>query len=195
MSTLVSTVNEFSSSSSLKLSRYLVLVLFLFCQVSLAASNSSQWIDYPTSGGATMTHYGLPLDDIAACGCTAESTHYPTAALSQMAYGSSRAYGECAISPDQRWIIYHNSAQLEANDGYLLTCSMIAGPGCGKCFKLTLLNTFESDPPFYPSVTKSVVIKVTDLCPLSEDGWCSGTNDKTNAWGLQSYWLCGWLWH
>lgn len=58
---------------------------------------------------------------------------------------------------------------------------MIAGPGCGKCFKLTLLNTFESDPPFYPSVTKSVVIKVTDLCPLSEDGWCSGTNDKTNA--------------
>ncbi|OJT15777.1 hypothetical protein TRAPUB_4325 [Trametes pubescens] len=33
------------------------------------------------------------------------------------------------------------------------------GPGCGRCFKITLLNTYTSTPPFIPNVTKSVVIK------------------------------------
>lgn len=51
------------------------------------------WINYPPSGSATLTHYDLPRDYVAACGCTPTSTHYPTAALSQMAYGSSAAYG------------------------------------------------------------------------------------------------------
>ena len=40
-----------------------------------------------------MTHYVMPLDNIAACGCTAKSTHYPTAALSALAYGSTDSYG------------------------------------------------------------------------------------------------------
>jgi len=126
-------------------------VFSLFSAVSWAAGRAlaTDWIDYPPNGIATLTHYELPLDYIAACGCTATSTHYPTAALSQMAYGSSTGYG----------------------------------PACGKCFNITLLNTFLSDPPFYPSVTKSIVIKVTDLCPLSEAGWCSGTTNKTNPGG------------
>lgn len=96
-----------------------------------------------------MTHYGLPEDFIASCGCVAGSEKYPTAALSQMAFGSSTAYG----------------------------------PACGKCFNLTLLNTFLSDPPFYPTEVKSIVIKVTDLCPLSQAGWCSGTESKPNSAG------------
>ncbi|KAJ7217887.1 RlpA-like double-psi beta-barrel-protein domain-containing protein-containing protein, partial [Mycena pura] len=83
---------------------------------------------------------------VAACGCTGDSTKYPTAAMSQMAYGSSTAFG----------------------------------PACGKCFNLTLLNTYTSDPPFIPNVVKSIVIKVTDLCPLSEAGWCDGTQTKKN---------------
>lgn len=58
----------------------------------------SQWIDYPDEGTATLTHYDLPKDYIAACGCTGDSTHYPTAALSQMAYGSSAAFGMCRLS-------------------------------------------------------------------------------------------------
>ena len=94
-----------------------------------------------------MTHYTLPEDYIASCGCTGQSTHYPTAALNQMAYGSSTSYG----------------------------------PACGRCFKLTLLNTFLSNPPFYPTETKSVVIKITDLCPLSTTGWCNGTVDGPNS--------------
>lgn len=93
-----------------------------------------------------MTHYTLPQGYIAACGCTGASTKYPTAAMSQMAYGSSTAYG----------------------------------PGCGRCFNLTLLNTYAPEPPFFPDVTKSVVIKVTDLCPVGGNGWCSATADKPN---------------
>lgn len=92
-----------------------------------------------------MTHYTIPLDFIASCGCTAASTHYPTAALSQMAFGSSTAFGR----------------------------------SCGRCFNLTLLNTFTSNPPFYPNVSKSVVIKVTDLCPLG-GRWCDATQTKMN---------------
>ncbi|THH04558.1 hypothetical protein EW145_g5436 [Phellinidium pouzarii] len=95
-----------------------------------------------------MTHYELPLDFVASCGCVPESTHFPTAALSQLAYGSSTAFG----------------------------------PGCGRCFNLTLLNTFLSDPPFFPNITKSVVVKITDLCPFIST-WCSATQNKPNGAG------------
>ena len=105
------------------------------------------WIQYPDNGYATMTHYSLPLDFIASCGCTVNSTQYPTAALSEQAFGSASAYG----------------------------------PACGRCFKLTLLNTFLSDPPFYPNETKSVVVKITDSCP-SISQWCSATASKPNPY-------------
>jgi len=96
-----------------------------------------------------MTHYTMSSDFVASCGCTSASSQFPTAAMSQMAYGSSTSYG----------------------------------PACGRCFKLTLLNTFLSSPPFYPSEAKSIVIKVTDLCPLSTNGWCDATQDKLNPAG------------
>jgi len=102
----------------------------------------------PDTGYATMTHYGLPIDAIAACGCTAESTHYPTAALSSLAYGSTEAFG----------------------------------PGCGRCFKLQLINTFLSDPIWYPNSKNSIVIKVTDECP-SGPPWCNATDSQPNAAG------------
>ncbi|KAF8635228.1 hypothetical protein AX17_004003 [Amanita inopinata Kibby_2008] len=115
----------------------------------LLRPTSSQWISYPTAGLATLTHYDLPRDYIASCGCVPGSTHYPTAALSQLAYGSNASYG----------------------------------PACGKCFKLTLLNPVVADPPFKPPVTKSVVVKVTDLCPFAKGGWCGGTSSKPNSAG------------
>ena len=89
-------------------------------------------------------------DYIAACGCTGKSTHYPTAALSQMAFGSSQNYG----------------------------------PGCGRCFQLTLLNSYTASPPFFPNTHPNIVVKITDLCPLSKNGWCSGTEKKTNPYVL-----------
>ncbi|KAH9935522.1 RlpA-like double-psi beta-barrel-protein domain-containing protein-containing protein [Fomitopsis serialis] len=119
--------------------------------LSLPLALAADWIDYPSSGYATMTHYTLPENFVAACGCTADSTHYPTAAMSQMAYGSSTAYG----------------------------------PGCGRCFNITLADAFTSNPKFYPPEDErsSVVIKVTDLCPLGGNGWCSATANKPNAGG------------
>lgn len=58
----------------------------------LSRANDQPW-QYPSAGFATMTHYELPLDYVASCGCTPSSTHYPTAALSQLAFGSTTAYG------------------------------------------------------------------------------------------------------
>lgn len=127
--------------------RTIAILLLSFLPTSSIAT--SEWIQYPSSGFATMTHYTLPENFIAACGCTAASTHYPTAALNQMAFGSSTAYG----------------------------------PSCGRCFALTLLNTFLSDPPFYPDTVKTVVVKVTDLCPLSTTGWCNATASAPNSAG------------
>lgn len=111
----------------------------------------SSWIQYPPTGLATLTHYSLPEGYVAACGCTPDSTKYPTAALSQMAFGSSANYG----------------------------------PGCGRCYKLSLLNPIVSTPPFTPDEIKSLVVKITDLCPLSQTGWCSGTTERTNSAGSQ----------
>ncbi|KAJ2917786.1 hypothetical protein MD484_g2629, partial [Candolleomyces efflorescens] len=111
----------------------------------------TSWIQYPPTGLATLTHYTLPQGYVASCGCTPGSTKYPTAALSQMAYGSSANYG----------------------------------PGCGRCFNLTLVNPVVSTPPFQPKETKHIVVKITDLCPLSQTGWCSGTPDRTNQAGAQ----------
>ncbi|KAF7376286.1 Expansin-like EG45 domain-containing protein [Mycena sanguinolenta] len=95
----------------------LVFTVLVFCilYTQVHATNGS-WIDYPADGTATMTHYTIPDGFIASCGCVGDSTKYPTAAMSQMAYGSSTAYG----------------------------------PACGKCFNLTLLNTYTSTPPFFP---------------------------------------------
>jgi hypothetical protein len=64
-----------------------IFSLFFFVDATLS------WIN-PTNGYASLTHYTLGENTVAACGCTGGSTHYPTAALSQYAYGSSRAFGE-----------------------------------------------------------------------------------------------------
>jgi len=123
----------------------------LLLVLTLSRWAGAQWIDYPSSGHATLTHYTLPLDYVGPCGCTPETTHYPVAALSQMAYGSSMNFG----------------------------------PGCGRCFELTLANPLVATPMFYPEDPPSVVIKIVDLCPLSQAGWCSGTTKKTNSAGAQ----------
>ncbi|KAF8514234.1 RlpA-like double-psi beta-barrel-protein domain-containing protein-containing protein [Hysterangium stoloniferum] len=123
---------------------------YIFCaffSVPILAQTVDPTFQYPATGLATMTHYELPVDFVAACGCTGSSTHYPTAALSELAYGSTTSYG----------------------------------PGCGRCFKLTLINTFLSNPPFFPPTGKSLVVKITDLCPGST--WCGATPKKPNPSG------------
>jgi len=136
-----------SNSRTTSLSQFLSFILaFLSFTPHTWASD---WIEYSPDGYATMTHYTLPPNFVAACGCTPSSTDYPTAAMNQMAYGSSTSYG----------------------------------PSCGRCFNLTLLDAFTANPRFYPNVTKSVIVKVTDLCPLSKAGWCNATTHGVNAGG------------
>jgi len=107
---------------------------------------TAQW-RYPDEGWATMTHYDMPKGYIASCGCTGKSTYYPTAALSQWAFGSDTAYG----------------------------------PSCGRCMNLTLLSTIYSEPIFYPKPTKSIVVKITDMCP--GPGLCGATEGDPNSVG------------
>jgi len=132
-----------------RLARVLSLSSLVALCCLVFSTSATEWIQYPADGTATMTHYTIPQGFVAACGCTGGSTDFPTAAMSQYAYGSSTAYG----------------------------------PGCGRCFNLTLLNTFTSVPPFFPNVTNSVVIKVTDLCPTGGNGWCSATPGHPNQGG------------
>lgn len=151
---------------------YLLTVLLLYLP-TLVVSSQSPWIEYPDTGTATMTHYTLPSGFVAACGCTPSSTDYPTAALSQMAYGSSTAFGAHRLS----WVFRCWST----HDLEMCTLSDPVGPSCGRCFNLTLLQPVYATPPFIPSVVKSIVVKVTDLCPLSRTGLCSGTTTKPNS--------------
>jgi hypothetical protein len=76
-------------------------ILYWLAWVLPASASDSNWIDYPSNGFATMTHYGLPLGDVAACGCTPSSTFYPTAAMNQMAYGNTQS---CSLKLSRSYI-------------------------------------------------------------------------------------------
>jgi len=140
----------------------LLCALALFPALAMTIDDTFQ---YPSSGFATMTHYDLPINFVASCGCTPASTHYPTAAMSQLAYGSTTSYGPgCgAFFPFRSVYPYAHCAFNHL----------------GRCFNLTLLNTFLSDPPFFPETTNSIVVKITDLCPGTT--WCGATPGKPNA--------------
>lgn len=43
----------------------------VLCLLSLASA--TEWIQYPANGFATMTHYTMPNNFVASCGCTADS--------------------------------------------------------------------------------------------------------------------------
>ena len=64
---------------------------------------------------------------------------------------------------------------------YLTSRPLFRCLSCGLCFNVTLLNTFLSTPPFYPSTNPSVVLKITDSCPGAD--WCGATLDKSNRAG------------
>lgn len=108
----------------------------------------------PPAGSASLTHYDLPLNYLASCGCAYGASYHATAALSSLAYsGDERA----SIGP---------------------------GPGCGRCFRLTLGSAHGVDPPFVLTDPKpSVVVKIVDKCPSPE--FCSATRTHPNKIGQQ----------
>lgn len=143
----------------------LLSLLVLLANIVLSSPSSAS---VPISGRATLTHYDLPLNYIASCGCVPASTHYPTAAINSMAYGSNNSYG----------------------------------PTCGVCFRLELESTPRSPPPpdgngvnFNTSsqnIAPSVVVKITDDCPLGGD-WCTQTEDyPINSLGSHIHFDLAW---
>ncbi|GAA5911429.1 uncharacterized protein JCM6883_005755 [Sporobolomyces salmoneus] len=61
--------------------------------LALVDGKNISTISIPRSGSASLTHTILPLDVITSCGCSKTASYFPTAALSQAAYGSSLASG------------------------------------------------------------------------------------------------------
>ncbi|GAA5987966.1 hypothetical protein JCM5350_007838 [Sporobolomyces pararoseus] len=60
---------------------------------AVAEAKNISTISIPSFGSASLTHTILPLDVITSCGCSKGASYFPTAALSQAAYGSSIASG------------------------------------------------------------------------------------------------------
>jgi len=147
--------------------------LFAWLLVSLIATHGQcakdPWIKFGGTGFASMTHYDLPPGFVAACGCVGDSTKYPTAALSQFAYGSSESFGTTTFSSNVSPTLHHR-----------LTRISLAGPVCGRCFELTLVRPVYATPPFTPPQKTSIVVKITDLCPFSKTGVCGGVPEKKN---------------
>ncbi|EPQ27195.1 uncharacterized protein PFL1_05118 [Pseudozyma flocculosa PF-1] len=142
-------------------SAMLALALLLSWQQLLSSSPSAFAFTFPTEGQATLTHYTLPSDYVASCGCVGRSTHYPTAALNRLAYGSNTSFApSCGLCFELR-----------------LVSTPLANPPP---------PPDDPDAPwgdgiFYPDSavasgqTPSVVVKITDLCPGAGGPWCNAT--------------------
>lgn len=130
--------------------------------------NVNAAFDVPVAGRATLTHYDLPQDYIASCGCVGASTHYPTAALNALAFGSSASYGpQCGLC---------YRLQLEST---VFTPPPPDGHG----------RNFSQDDLSAPSI----VVKITDSCPYMERGYCSQTADHaTNMQGSAVHFDLAW---
>ncbi|KAG7440465.1 uncharacterized protein BT62DRAFT_938001 [Guyanagaster necrorhizus] len=59
-----------------------------------------------------------------------------------------------------------------------------AGDACGRCFAIT--GTEDPYSTSYSGPFYSIIVKVTDLCPVSgNEEWCGQTqSDLTNEWGM-----------
>ncbi|KIM31512.1 hypothetical protein M408DRAFT_260895 [Serendipita vermifera MAFF 305830] len=85
-------LNVARNDAPFNLSFILYFIIFWLSIGQFQCALADVWA-VPAQGFATITHYTLPLDYIASCGCTAKSTHYPTAALSSLAFGSTQNFG------------------------------------------------------------------------------------------------------
>ncbi|KAN0062873.1 hypothetical protein ACQY0O_004694 [Thecaphora frezii] len=122
--------------------------------------------DFSPLGYATLTHYDLPSDYVASCGCVGRSTHYPTAALNRAAYGSNTSFGpSCGLCFELRLVSTPLSPPPVA-DGDDGDTGDRGGGGDGIYFPL---NEVEQGK------TPNLVVKITDLCPGAGGPWCNAT--------------------
>ncbi|SJX65594.1 uncharacterized protein SRS1_16221 [Sporisorium reilianum f. sp. reilianum] len=117
-------------------------------------------VDFAASGYASLTHYDLPLNYVASCGCVGRSTFYPTAALNRYAYGSNTSFGPaCGTCFEIRLVSTPLAPPPPApgsngawGDGIYYNASQVASGS-----------------------TPNLVVKIIDLCPGAGGPWCNAT--------------------
>ncbi|KAM0750449.1 hypothetical protein T439DRAFT_252844 [Meredithblackwellia eburnea MCA 4105] len=143
--------------SSVELLISFLTVTITFSSLVNAKQSTLSTIPTPLSGNASLTHYDLPLGGyVASCGCGGNSSYYPTAALSQGAYGSTTSSGPgCG-----------QCFNLTLNSAYKATPP----------FNIPV----EQRPWIVVKITDSC-----PKPPLYDPGrtWCGATRDKTNMAG------------
>ena len=130
--------------------------LFLLCLGGTATAA----VDFAAQGYASLTHYDLPSNYVASCGCVGRSTFYPTAALNRYAYGSNTSFGPaCGTCFEIRLVstpLARPTPRPGTNDPW----------GDGIYYNASQVSS---------GATPNLVVKVIDLCPGAGGPWCNAT--------------------
>ena len=109
---------------------------------------------------------------------------YPSKGTASMTHNPPGAHTKGVFSCGCNW--QSNYYPIAALNEYAFGSSNAYGPACGRCFRLTLANTYYADPPFFPENPSSVVVKIADECPANEaNEWCLGAPGRPNMWVSQ----------
>lgn len=138
------------------MARTTLLLLLALCLGLVSAV-----VDFTPQGYASLTHYDLPLNYVASCGCVGRSTFYPTAALNRYAYGSNTSFGpSCGSCFEVRLVstpLARPPPRPGTNDPW--------GDGI-----------FYNPDEVSSGSTPSLVVKIIDLCPGAGGPWCNATS-------------------
>ena len=139
--------------------RTLTTLLLLLVIFSLTLTSAS--LDFAPTGYASLTHYDLPSNYVASCGCVGQSTHYPTAALNRYAYGSNTSFGPSCGTCFEIRLVSTPLAPPPPPPGS-------NGPwGDGIYYNTTQITSGS---------TPNLIVKITDLCPGAGGPWCNATS-------------------
>nr|CDI56007.1 conserved hypothetical protein [Melanopsichium pennsylvanicum 4] len=133
-----------------------IAFLVLFCLMGIASAA----VDFAASGYASLTHYDLPSNYVASCGCVGRSTFYPTAALNRFAYGSNTSFGPACGSCFHLRLVSTPLARPHPRPGS-------DDPWGDGIYYNTSQVTSDSTP--------NIVVKIIDLCPGAGGPWCNAT--------------------
>lgn len=122
----------------------------------------------PPSGISTLTHYTLPPNYVASCGCVGAVTSYPTAAINRLSYSSTSSFGP----------------QCGSCVRLTLQTTPLATSWNPIDFTPTGRNSSQEAP--------SVVVKLVDSCPDIGSEWCNATMTEGNKLGYQVHFDLAW---
>lgn len=116
--------------------------------------------DLDPSGYASLTHYDLPSNYVASCGCVGRSTFYPTAALNRYAYGSNTSFGpSCGSCFELR----------------LVSTPLALPPPTPGTNEPWGDGIYYTPQQVASGSTPNLVVKIIDLCPGAGGPWCNAT--------------------